>query len=807
MGVEAEEEEVALQKREKKKNKRNKKTEDGFVGMKTVCGEKIVLEGVNNGVELGTSKKKGKKNVEDKKDGGSKEMNFQFTEEGFINDEGHTGAKNEKKSRLELKEKKKCSYDESCTTIEGDNSKKRLNINKNEKDLKNEMLLELMKEKKEKRNKNKEDISPSLAEVLKDKVVGDNKIKGVEHCEREGISDIKERERRDKQKKKKEKKENKFMDKEVRGNKETMGLEHCESDIKEWEESDKQKKKNEKREKKVNIVVEYPCLETSDKLSAKGNSKRKNKENYNGGDSREIFTGKSIGGEGISDIKKRERKDKQKKEKKEKKFMDKEVREYKETMGLEHRERECVSDIKGWEESDKQKKKKETREKKVKECSDVEYPNMETSNKLSAKGKSEKKHKENDNEGDSREIFPRKSIGGGKTLPDHKYVAYNDGHSGSSNKNRDRGEEVFDVETKKKNKKRKRTNSVKDFERKMLDSGEPNTANRGESMTDRSKMSNPKESHKKVKFSGHVEVFPFSNVRDAGKQNQEDNLVRGKRFSQKEDAMIKAAVLKYIKEHGLGENGVDMVMHCKKYSAVRDCWREIGDALPWRPYSAIYARAHNLFERAENGWTEEEKALILKFHKDHGSNWKKLAEVLGKHSVHVKDAYRLIKQPNLKRGPWSQEEYQTLFDLVNMDLRMKAFEEKKSQHGMLRDNISWSAISEKLGTRRHHECCMKWYGQLTSPMVKAGEWDNTDDYRLLDELLMVDACCEEDVDWGNLIEHRSGFVCRKRWRQMLTHIGEHGIKSFPEQLEVLAKRYCPELLETIEASDSRPVDS
>lgn len=50
---------------------------------------------------------------------------------------------------------------------------------------------------------------------------------------------------------------------------------------------------------------------------------------------------------------------------------------------------------------------------------------------------------------------------------------------------------------------------------------------------------------------------------------------------------------------------------------------------------------------------------------------------------------------------------------------------------------------------------------------------------------------------------RSGEVCRRRWNQMVFHIGDHGNKSFAEQVEVLSKRYCPDLLEARESYDSK----
>ncbi|CAK7350716.1 unnamed protein product [Dovyalis caffra] len=320
-----------------------------------------------------------------------------------------------------------------------------------------------------------------------------------------------------------------------------------------------------------------------------------------------------------------------------------------------------------------------------------------------------------------------------------------------------------------------------------------------------SEKSSSKVTSKRVSFGEDVEVFPSSDEPSDEKAVGKDGLVRGKRFSPEEDEMVKEAVLNYINVHDLGAEGLNMVLNCKKHPAITHCWKEIGAALPWRPYKSVYYRAHILFERGQNSsWTPEEYELIRKFHEKHGADWKTLAEAMGKHRFHVKDTWRRIKLINMKKGKWSQDEYQSLFDLVNLDLRLKAFEERKTKHGMLRDNISWTAISEKLETRTDALCCQKWYDQLTSPMVAEGKWLDTDDYRLLMELYDLDACCMEDVEWDNLLEHRSGDLCRKRWNQMIKHLGDHRNSSFADQVDVLTKRYCPDVLEAREAYNSKP---
>ncbi|AED94626.1 unnamed protein product [Arabidopsis thaliana] len=351
-----------------------------------------------------------------------------------------------------------------------------------------------------------------------------------------------------------------------------------------------------------------------------------------------------------------------------------------------------------------------------------------------------------------------------------------------------------DAKKRRKKKKKKKQSEVSEAEEKSDKSDED--------------LTTPSTSSKRVKFSDQVEFFPSDDDEGTEDDDEEEvKVVRGKRFTKEEDEMVKNAVLEYIDNHALGDEGIKMVMECKAYPQLKGCWKEITSALPWRTYNSVYHRAHTIFEAGSQGiWTKEDIELVMEFQKTHGNDWKTLADAMGKHRKHVKDAWRRGRLAGKKKGHWMREEYQNLFDLVNKDLRMKAFKEKHSKHGMLKDNIPWMAISDVLETRDHVTCCQKWYEQLISPMVAKGMWANVDDYRLLEELLKLDAACIDDVDWDNLLENRDGEACRKRWNQMIIHIGVPKSKTFAEQVEILSDRYCPDIAEDREDFDNRPYD-
>nr|QSD99784.1 MYB family transcription factor [Melilotus albus] len=283
----------------------------------------------------------------------------------------------------------------------------------------------------------------------------------------------------------------------------------------------------------------------------------------------------------------------------------------------------------------------------------------------------------------------------------------------------------------------------------------------------------PNSAHDKTPNSGHNGTSKHKRVTfvDEVETHCCDGLVRGKRFTPEEDEKIKASVTDYIDSHGLVDEGLDTILHCRSHPEVNGCWKEIAKVLPERPVESVYKRAHSLLENSER---------CNKIFEQYGPYWRAIADALGKSRNQVKDVWRGLKYTKVRKGHWSQDEYQNLFNLVE-------------------------AIGHKLETRNSAFCCKKWYEQLTSPMVASCDWCDTDDYRLINALYTLDACCMEELDWDDLLEHRSGDACRKRWDQMVPHIGEHTAESFVEHVEILTKRFCPDLFEAREAFDNKPV--
>ncbi|KAL7258229.1 hypothetical protein ACSBR1_004363 [Camellia fascicularis] len=270
-----------------------------------------------------------------------------------------------------------------------------------------------------------------------------------------------------------------------------------------------------------------------------------------------------------------------------------------------------------------------------------EYCDVDVSDKVETKKRKREKKKGKDDLGAGMQEMMAEEFGNKSSFTEDKDFGYNNrNHHSARNK-------MQEIETKNGDK----------GNRKKPNSFEPG-----------SEDPKPKAKSKKVRFSGNIEVFPSSDGPSKGKEkNEDEKLVQGKRFSPEEDEIIKDAVSNYIRYNDLGEDGLAMVLRCGSHPKVRHCWKDIRAVLPHRPLKSVHYRAHILFERAESrSWTTEELELVRKYHEQHGPKWRELADALGKHRFHLKDAWRRIKLPNINKRHWSLEEYQNLFDLVNL---------------------------------------------------------------------------------------------------------------------------------------------
>nr|GMD45816.1 DNA-binding protein REB1-like [Ipomoea batatas] len=244
-------------------------------------------------------------------------------------------------------------------------------------------------------------------------------------------------------------------------------------------------------------------------------------------------------------------------------------------------------------------------------------------------------------------------------------------------------------------------------------------------------------------------------VKDSSKDPKRKNSKKEVRFSNE----LKVFPESIVPESGKGQNKVTELIRGKRFSKIED---EIVKETVLK-----YIEVHNLGEEGLD------MVLNCRSHPEVKHCWKVIGAAIPYRpylSVYHR-AQILFRRSEIPK--WSEEEKALILEHVKLN------------------GNEWKSLADKLGRHKIH-----WYCHLASPMVAEGTWSDSDDYRLIDALYTLDATCIENVDWDNLLEHRSGELCLKRWKQMVIHIGNHQSKPFSEQVEILAKRYCPSLIES-----------
>ncbi|XP_014831732.1 PREDICTED: transcriptional activator Myb-like isoform X1 [Poecilia mexicana] len=112
------------------------------------------------------------------------------------------------------------------------------------------------------------------------------------------------------------------------------------------------------------------------------------------------------------------------------------------------------------------------------------------------------------------------------------------------------------------------------------------------------------------------------------------------------------------------------------------------------------------------GWTKEEDELLRRLVKERGaSSWSSVALSFRGHrsEVQCQRRWQQIKNPELVKGPWTQEEDRRVMELVQ-------------KYGVKR----WSLIAKHLHTRNGKQCRERWHNHL-NPAVKKSSWTAEED--------------------------------------------------------------------------------
>jgi len=116
----------------------------------------------------------------------------------------------------------------------------------------------------------------------------------------------------------------------------------------------------------------------------------------------------------------------------------------------------------------------------------------------------------------------------------------------------------------------------------------------------------------------------------------------------------------------------------------------------------------------KNSWSKEEDVILSKaVAQNKGRNWKRIAEALpGRTDVQCLHRWQKVLNPELVKGPWTEEE-------DNLVLRLVA------EHGPQK----WTSIAEHLPGRIGKQCRERWHNHL-NPRIKKVQWSEEEEWIL-----------------------------------------------------------------------------
>lgn len=131
---------------------------------------------------------------------------------------------------------------------------------------------------------------------------------------------------------------------------------------------------------------------------------------------------------------------------------------------------------------------------------------------------------------------------------------------------------------------------------------------------------------------------------------------------------------------------------------------------------SVLRRTSGPIRRTKGGWTlKEDETLRKAVEAFKGRNWKKIAEFFqDRTEVQCLHRWQKVLNPELIKGPWTQEEDEKIIDLVR-------------KYGPTK----WSIIAKSLPGRIGKQCRERWHNHL-NPEIRKDAWTPEEERALID---------------------------------------------------------------------------
>jgi hypothetical protein len=142
-------------------------------------------------------------------------------------------------------------------------------------------------------------------------------------------------------------------------------------------------------------------------------------------------------------------------------------------------------------------------------------------------------------------------------------------------------------------------------------------------------------------------------------KERKQELKRGS-FEPKETILLMKALCQYCSENNLEESDL-MTLVSEKNSQHKGAWPTIASVLPDRSVQACHNHCRRKFNpyNYKGPWTEDEVQMLLTYVDKYGKEWEKIAGMIGRTALNVRDKYKEIggKNSSLRKiSKWTAEE-------------------------------------------------------------------------------------------------------------------------------------------------------
>ncbi|XP_027543661.1 transcription termination factor 1 isoform X2 [Neopelma chrysocephalum] len=300
------------------------------------------------------------------------------------------------------------------------------------------------------------------------------------------------------------------------------------------------------------------------------------------------------------------------------------------------------------------------------------------------------------------------------------------------------------------------------------------------------------------------------------------------RFTQKENDQIRKNVEEFLSISGI--DSAEKLLFTSRYpedketinrlKAKHQFCEKISEGIP-RPWRLIYYRARKMFDpnNYKGRYTKEEKEQLKKYQALHGNDWKKISELMSRSNLSVAMKFSEIKSA-INYGPWTKEEIQKLKQAVKEVMRKKLeMEDGGSPSSLEQSNrdlwvdreklcqqLPWTEIETKVGSRYWRQCKQKWNSILVKKMSK-GQTLHKWIKRLQNKITLIKRLYEMKVEDANEVNWEelgdaigdvpTAYLQVQFYRLKVSFVPFWQKKTFSEIVDFLFQYKLPELEEKL----------